>query len=424
MRSYHIIWDWGRLGMCGIFSGQFLRLLRSLLVLPLSYFFAASLSPVSVEAREIRYKDYLFEVRPGDRLVIAGAKGSVRLISRAPIESEKSPSKSTSSKASKAASKADRKADNAALEKAFTTRPLAGEGATLADPAANAVLRVRKVINDKLGSKGAEIFEHWGYTVRRDENVVRIETKGPESRTDWSSQIKDGTMPEIHFELEAPPVSVEVALRDGAIQARGWRNNLTLQIINGHVRLAQNLGVLRVQVQRGELQIEGHDGRLDVDGFNPHIRLAAIEGDLSLANFAGDSSIQDLKGNLSLKAFSGQTVANKIDGGVDFELGRASLNLQGLDGGLRGQLENGNVSAKFLSESDVNIESQAGSVVLNLSTKPAISVRLQTEDGTLNAPDELPISKTSTHKLVVGRLNGGGKGTVFVKSKTGNVTLR
>ncbi len=401
--------------MCGKQSGPFIPsfLILHLLGLLISGF---------ADAREVKYKDYLFEVRPGDRLIVAGAKGSVRLISRTPIErvAEKNAIKSTS----KASAKSSQKLDNAAAQRAFATRPLAGEGATLADPGANAVLRVRKVMSDKLGAKGNEIFDQWAYTVHRDENVVRIESKGPESRTDWSNQIKDGIMPEIHFELETPAVPVEIALRDGSIQAKGWRHNLTVQLLNGQVRLAQNLGILRVQVQRGEVYIEDHDGRIDVDGFNPQVKLSSIEGDLSLTNFAGDSAIQGLKGNLSLKAFRGQTLVSRMDGGVDFELGRATLNLQDLEGSLRGQLENGSVVAKLVSESDINIESQTGSVVLHLGVKPAVSVRLQTEDGNLNAPDELATSKTSTQKLVSGRLNGGGKGTVFVKTKTGNVTLR
>lgn len=325
------------------------------------------------EAREVKYRDYALDIRGGDRLVVNGVNGAVRLI----------PAKASS---------------------------------------AGGVLRARKTLPDKAPARALESFDQWTYTVRRDENTLRIDVKGPDAKGDWEAQIKVG-FPELVFEIEAPPVPVEISLREGRVEAQNWKAALAVHVVEGQVRLAKNEGPLRARVQRGELRIDGHKGRVEVDGFNPKMQLANVEGDLDLDNFAGDSVLQGLKGSFRLKAFSGQTVAKKIDGGCDFELGRGSLSLQGLDGGLRGQLANGSVAAKILGDPEVNIESQEGAVRLNLPGGSGALVRLQTEGGSLSAPPSLGSSKSSTQRFVTGRLSGSGKGSVFVKTKTGNVSL-
>lgn len=338
-------------------------------------------SAANADSREVKYKDYSIELREGDRVSVTGVKGSVRLVSS----------------------------------------PRALLSASGSGPA-NGTLRVRKTISTKAPARALEGFDQWTYTVRREENVVRIESKGPDSKADWDAQMKAG-FPELIFELEAPAVPVEIALREGRMEAQNWKAPLSVHIVDGDVRLLKNEGALRVQVQRGQIRIDGHKGRVDVDGFNPKMQLANLDGDLNLDNFAGDSALQNLKGSLRLKAFSGQTVATQVDGACDFELGRGSLNLQGLDGGLRGQLDNGSISAKILGEPEVNIEAQEGSVSLNLPAGSGANVRLQTEGGILNAPPQLPTSRSSTQRFVQGRLAGSGKGSVFVKTRSGNVKV-
>lgn len=343
----------------------------------------------TLAAREIRYKDYAFELREGDRLVVADMRGSVKLIP--------------------------------------SGRPLlksigSSDGAATKNATMNALVRVRKVMPDKVAG-GSDVFEQWSFTVRRDENVVHLEAKGPDARADWEAQLKNG-FPELQFEIEAPSVPAEVVLREGVVSAQGWKNSLYIQVLEGQVRLAKNEGTLRLQVQKGEARVDGHKGRVEFDGFNPKLRLDSVDGDVTLANFSGESSVNKLKGNLQMKAYSGQTVVTEADGGLDFDVGRGSLSVQGLDGSLRGQLDNGSVSAKLVGDPEVNIEAQEGSVSLRVDSQAGASVRLQTEEGVLRAPDELPTSKTSTHKLVTGRLKGAGKGSIFVKTKSGTVVLR
>lgn len=341
-------------------------------------------SAARAEAREVKFKELAFLLREGDRIRVVGAKGHVRLIA--------------------------------------ASRPLADATAPENKTAPNALLRVRKVLDDKASSRAKEGFDQWTYSLRKEDNVTYIEARGSDAKSDWEAQLKDG-FPEFVFEIEAPPVAAEINLREGRFETQNWKAAVAVQIVEGQVRMAKNEGPLRVQVQRGEVRIDGHKGRVDIDGFNPKTHLTEIDGDLNLDNFAGDSVLQGLRGSLRMTAFSGQTTASKVDGGCDFTVGRGFLNLQGLEGGLRGQLGNGSVVAKLLGEPEVNIEAKEGSVSLRLPPSSGASVRLQTEDGNLSAPAQLTSSHTATRKVVAGRLSGTGKGSVFVKTKTGNVRL-
>lgn len=336
-------------------------------------------------AREVKYKDFNFDIRNGDKLFLVGLKGSVKLIATA-----KALSKGT------------------------------GEGVGAAEGSGNGLLRVRK--NGGTGA-AADAFDQWTFTVRRDGNQVKIEAKGPESKSDWENQLKKALIPELHFEVEIPAAApAEIALRDGTITAQGWKSPLSLQVIDGQIRISKSEGAVRAQAQKGEIRIDTHKGRVEVDGFSPKINLTQLEGELSLDNFSGETNVQGLKGRLNVRSFSGQTAVTKAEGGVDFELVRGSLTYQGA-GSVRGQLENGTVTARVSGDPEVNIEAQSGSVNVDIEPGASPSVKLQSEDGALNAPGDLPSTRVGNGRVVSGKLNGGGQGSVFIKTKSGNVRV-
>ncbi len=342
------------------------------------------LLPLNANARDVKYKDFILQLHEGDRLNIVSIKGSVKVTPN---------------------SKLLMPGISAALSPA--------EGA-----AGNGVIRVRKS-----GTGAAESnFDSWTFSVRREGNIVRVEAKGPDGKNEWEQQIKSA-MPELHFEIDAPAVPLEIAQREGVVNVSGWKNSIHVQLVEGQTKFAKNEGSLRAQVQRGEVRIDTHKGRVEVDGFNPKVIATGIEGDTTLDNFAGETSVTTVKGNLQVTTFSGQTMAAKIGGSVDFQVGRGTLNLQDLTGSLRGKLDNGSLIAKISGEPEVNIESQEGGVSLDISPGASPTVRLQSEEGNLTAPGDLASSKQGANKVLAGRLNGGGNGSVIVKTKTGNVRV-
>ena len=341
--------------------------------------------PAQSWAREVKYKDFALELREGDRLIVTGLNGSVKFTP-----------------------------NSRALARGAGETFAPAEGAP-----GNGTVRVRK---SATAAAANEAFDSWTFTVRRDGTAVRVEAKGPEGKNEWEQQMKSGA-PELHFDIDAPAVPLEVAFRNGSVTVNQLKSSIQIQLVEGQVRLSKNEGTLRAQVGRGEVKIDSHKGRVEVDGFSPKVIASQIEGELSVDNFAGESSLQTVKGHLQVTTFSGQTMASKVDGGVDFQVGRGTLNLQDLSGNLRGKLDNGSLIAKISGEPEVNVESQEGGVSLDITSNASPSVRLQTEEGNLVAPGDLAQSKAGGQKMLAGKLNGGGDGSIFVKTKTGNVRI-
>jgi hypothetical protein len=333
------------------------------------------LLPMLLEAREAKYKDSSIEIGPDDRLVIIGFKGTVQL-----------------------------------------TGVPGGKGSSL-------ILKARKSISDKAAAVALEAFESWSFSLRREDKVVRLEMTGPTSRTDWQSQLKSG-FPEFTLEIQSPSVPTEIAWREGNVNITGWRSNASITAVDGAVKLAKNEGDIRVQLQKGEIALQNHKGRVEIDSHMARVAITHVEGDVNLENFSGDSNLQDAKGSLRLRSVSGATLVSKSSGSVDFENGRAGLSIQGFDGQIRGQTEEGPVSAQIEGETDVHIESVQGHVSLKLPPNSGAQVRLQTEDGQLTGPDSLSSARGAESKTLAGKLGGQVRGNVVVKTKSGNVRIR
>ncbi len=343
-------------------------------VLSFSVTLACSLFSVQAAAKETRYNPYPLEIATTDRLVVSLAKGTVKLI---PLAPGKTPS-----------------------------------------------LSAKKVVGDKASAEDLAKFEQLSFVVRRDANVVSIETKGPDTKEAWAQWMKAGS-PELVLEIEAPVVPAEIWVREGAVSAQNWKESLMASVVTGSVKTAQTEGALRVGIQRGEVKIEKHRGPAEVDSYGAKLTASEIEGDLDLSNFGGESTLTQVKGTIGVRTHAGGLAINKSSGSVDFMTGRGGVQLAGFEGPVRGQTDQGNVSAQIEGEAEVNIESNQGIVSVKLPSDSGATVRLQTEEGSLALPEAVRAPASAQQKVFSSRLEGDGpKGSVQAKSKSGTVRLR
>lgn len=329
----------------------------------------------AAHGKETRYKDFPLDVRDGDRLVIQGLKGHVKLTPQAP------------------------------------GKP--------------AVLRARKAIADKSAADDLARFDALSFAVRRDTNTVTIEIKGPDSKLAWNQWLKPSA-PELNFEIEAPQVPVEVNVREGILTVQNWKQALFIGLVSGAIRTTATEGQMRAQIQRGEIKIEKHRGRVEVDSYGAKLSLQELEGDLDLTNFAGESNLNLVHGNIDVRSQAGAVALGKSSGSFDFILGRGSVVVSGFEGSVRGQTDQGAVAATLEGESDVHIESNQGPVTVKLPANSGASVRLQTDEGSLAAPEAIASGAAAARaKVLSGRLNGTGpKGAVAIKSKSAPLRVR
>ena len=350
------------------------RLYLTLVTLPFGLAVAFMAPNAYAAPKEVRYKEIPLEIKSGDRILISGIRGTIRLN---------------------------------------------GESQ------GPAVLRASKTLADKAGTEAAERFEALSFSMKRDGSTITIEAKGPDTKIGWGAWLKSNTNPELVLELKTPAVPIEVSLHEGLIAVQNWNESIAASVVSGTIKTVKTEGNLRAQAQRGEVRIESHKGPAEVDSFGAKLTVQEMEGALDLTNFGGETSLARVQGRVQMLSHAGASSISKSSGSLEFANGRGALNLSEFDGPVRGRTELGSVVVGVEGEAEVDVDSDKGNVAVRLPANSGASLRLHTEDGGIVAPEDIRMTTSSTHRAAVGRLPGDGpKGIVAVRSKTGAIRVR
>lgn len=327
-------------------------------------------------AREVKFKEYPLEISKGDRLVVLGVRGQVRLL------------------------------------------PIAEFG----DKPASPVVRARKVTTDRLGETNA-IFDSLSFQTRKEGTTVFVEIKGLNTRQAYIEYAKPGA-PELIFEIESPSTPAEIHFHSGNVMASGWKSSISVTLSEGKVSLTDGEGVARVLLTRGELQLNKHKGEAEIEIHGGKITLSNVQGDVRLHTFAVDSSVQQLTGVLKYRGKAGALNITKADGNFLFENGRGGIVATQLNGAVKGSTEDGAVNLQLAGETDVLVETDDGSVTVKPPGGTGALLRLSSEDGVIQAPESIRVPRVNGPKSVVGRLDGVPKGQITVRAKRGAIRIR
>lgn len=340
-------------------------------------FAACILSGLTAEAaREVKFKEYPLEITKGDRLVVSGVRGQVRLI------------------------------------------PLGEPGGKSGNP----VVRARKVTTDKLGESNA-LFESISFQTRREGSTVFVEVKGPDSRQTYITMAKPGA-PELSFDIESPSTPAEIHMHSGNVVANGWKSSVAVTLSEGKVLLSEGEGDVRVLLTRGELQLSKHKGGAELELHGGKTSVSQVQGDVRLYVFSGESSVQQLTGKLRYRGKAGSLSLNKVDGDFQFENGRGGIAATALNGAVRGSTEDGAINLQLVGETDVSVETDDGSVTIKPPGGTGALLRLSSEDGLIQAPESIRVPRVTGPKSVVARLDGAPKGQIIVRAKRGVIRIR
>lgn len=330
--------------------------------------------PVAAQAaKEVKFKEFPFEIAKGEHLIIQGVRGNVRLI---PLAAGKSP-----------------------------------------------VVRARKILVDVTKPGANEHFEALSFSVRREGGLVMIEPKGPASRQDWIEWSRPG-QPELSFDIEAPSTPAEVHMHSGSVTANGWKDALAVSLQEGKIAVVDGNGNFNASILRGDVRVDKQKGTVRVESHAAKVGVTANEGDVQVHNFAGETVLAAVKGDVSVRSKTGSINLSKIDGGLDFDNGRGKFEATAVDGVVRGTNDEGVVSIQLTGEADLSIDTQDGPVAVKPPSATGVLLKLSSEEGTIVAPDSVQVSKASGAKSVVARLDGTPKGVIVLKAKRGTLRVR
>lgn len=327
----------------------------------------------ALAAKEVKFKDYPIEISKGDRLVITGIRGSVKLVQLSPGKS--------------------------------------------------AMVRAKKVLPTGAKSTASQVFENLSFQVRKEGTVVTVEAKGPASRQEFIEAAGVG-QPELSFEIEAPSTPTEVHFHSGQVAAVGWKDNLSISLIDGKISSSDGEGILRAILTRGEIKVDKQKGNVEVENHGGKVLLSNVNGDVRLFSFSGDATLTAVSGKVKFRAKAGSLNLNKLMGDFTFENGRGGISGTAIEGSVRGTTEDGAVNLQLAGDADLSVETEDGSVTVKAPGGSGALLKLSSEDGPILAPDSVRVPKVSGPKSVVARLDGAPKGQIIVRSKRGVIRIR
>ncbi|MFN7729122.1 MAG: DUF4097 family beta strand repeat-containing protein [Bdellovibrio sp.] len=218
--------------------------------------------------------------------------------------------------------------------------------------------------------------------------------------------------------------SLDVHVIDGSLVVQKLTSELVLHVQKGKLTLRNSSGSAQAHVQKGDLVIQDYSGRVKIDTLQAPASIRNLQGDLELQALAGDHTIEKSKGNFRVNQAQGSLKVTSSSGALSFETVRANLNADLFNGRIEGQTQEGTVTLKLVSDADVNIKSQAGKI--NLQAQAGTNVNLMIQEGDLFLPPSMSVVREGSAKSIRGRTRGEGaaKGSVFVRSQEGTITLR
>jgi hypothetical protein len=267
------------------------------------------------------------------------------------------------------------------------------------------------------------ISEDFQLIFKREGSQIILVTEGPVSKSAWGQVLAQSTWPEQQIKLRGPSLPIELSWREGSIQIQNLLSSVQVTADKADIKILGGEGLTHLTAQEGAILVQQRKGEVKIDSYMAKVRAQDIDGRLDLENFAGETFVERVSGAVALTSFKGTTRVTGVSGQMEFKNGQSPLHIEKFKGELRGRSAQGAVYADILGDANVRLETQEGLVSLRLPDSGAW-VNLGTSDGALAVPAFLKTTRLQTQQLRTGRLKGANKGTVFVRTASGDIRLR
>ncbi len=329
----------------------------------------------SAIAETIDYKPLPVEVRAGDRLLIRGFKGQVRVQSQA--------------------------------------------------KAKNLSVKLRQINPDKnqMSPELKEVLDEWLFSVQRREQNIEVIVRSPQSKKVWSQMLVSGNMPSFMIEVTGPAIPLDIALKQGPVRVEDWTAPVSILANEGAVEVLGGNGDLKVSGQTGAISVKGRKGKVSLESYSGKILVSDNGGQLQLENFSGDSEVNKFEGPIQLSSTRGSAKVVNSKGRIEFFNGRGALKLESFEGAVKGVSEQGGLSLSLKGEPDVRVTTKEGNVFIAAANSGAY-LNLGTSEGRIAGPSYLSSSQTPSLRLMQGRMRGNVKGQIYVRTEAGAIQVR
>ncbi|MEO0334785.1 MAG: hypothetical protein AAF202_00205 [Pseudomonadota bacterium] len=269
-----------------------------------------------------------------------------------------------------------------------------------------------------------EANDEWLFSLKRDGGKILAQVGSPQSKSVWTQFLaKPEYMPEFHLIVRGPSMPLVLSWQSGAVDLQGWKAPVEVTLLDSVSKFSGTEGALELSQQKGKVTISNHKGPISLDTYEVSANLKSIEGDLNVQNFKGSTSVSGAEGKVAIQSYSGQFEVSKGKGQISFASERGKIAVSSYEGDLDSETDIGSVRAVLVGQSRVKIKTRQGNVSLRMPDSGA-NVNVGSETGYLNVPKHLRFTRLPNLRLMTGRLKGKNSGRVFVRTETGEIKLR
>ncbi len=227
------------------------------------------------------------------------------------------------------------------------------------------------------------------------------------------------------LEISGPSVIADVHVYEGQIIAQAWSKDAILHLQKGKIQTKDCTAASKLHSQSGEISVQDNQGRLEINTYKAKVSVRNHDGAMTVDNFAGETSLEKNKGAVELNIGQGSAKLAQNTGALQFDVQKGSLTVGAQTGRIEGQNGEGNLTLASAGESDVNVKSKSGRVVVQTPAGSGPLLNVSTAEGELALPGSLRPNHDGSGKSFRGRMAGAGaKGSVVVHSQQGSIVIR
>jgi hypothetical protein len=307
----------------------------------------------------------------------------------------------------------------------FVVSGFHGSVKMIADPAARQMtIQLKHVVPHDLPKSLIEASDEWLFSLKRENQQILAQVGSPISKAVWAKLLaQPKAMPEFHLIVRGPSVPTTLSWQSGSIEIEGWKAPIEATLLAAQVKISGGEGVIELSQQTGEVAVSQHNGPVALDTYDVKASIRGVAGDLDVQNFKGRTDVAACEGKVEIQSYSGEFEVSKGKGQIHFESERGRLAISGYEGDLDSETDIGSVRAVLVGQSRVKIKTRQGNVSLRMPNSGA-NVNVGSEKGYLNVPKHLRYTRLPNLRLMTGRLKGKNSGRVYVRTETGEIRLR
>lgn len=225
---------------------------------------------------------------------------------------------------------------------------------------------------------------------------------------------------------------VSISTRDGNVDISAQHSDTSVQDVTGSVKINQEKGSVKVAQINGDARVEGRvnevsiadvKGSLSLDGeFQESVKVERVAKTVTFKSSRTDMEFARIDGSLDLD--SDELHADQITGPLHLTTRSKNIRLDGVNGDVRLQDNNGSVELGMRNVGNVQVDNRNGDIQLSLPEKAGFRVDAHVRDGEIQSDfSELKVDNGEHESRANGSV-GNGAGHIVVNNEHDNIEIR